>query len=378
MSNAFVTAKTIAQRALPVLVEKIQMLGLVQSGVYDESLTHKIGDTIQIRKPIRGEVVDGSGDISGSIQDIKDETVELVLSHQDTYPVAATSKEMALNIDDFERQVIVPAITKIAESINLNLLNLAVDIPYFYGTAGTTPDALEDISQPRKVLQNNLAPKDNRSFVFDPDAEAEFLELDSLVDVDKSGSTSALRDASVGRVYDILMVADTMVPTHTAGLYSALADVTGTGTEGDSVILLESAAGSSTATLLKGDLFTMDGFQYVITADTAAASSGDIAAAAIYPALQTTVSAAAVVFADVSAGAHVDNLMFQRDAFALAMAQLPEVGNKDVDQATINMAGFSIRVVSDYDFNNDKQLWRFDVLYGVVTTYPELAVRVLG
>lgn len=376
MANAFVTAKTIAERALPHLVEGIKMLGLVQSGVYDSAFTNKSGDTIQIRKPQRGSVVDGSGDISGSIQALSDESVEMTLNIQDTYPVEMTSKEQALSVDDFERQVIIPAVTKIAESINENLLGLGVDIPYFYGTSGTTPDALEDIANPRAIMVKNLAPAGNRSFVFDPDAEAKFLQLDSLVEVDKSGTTAALRDAVIGRVYDILMVSDTMVPTHTAGLYSALTDVIGVGTAGDTDVTLESAAGVSTATLLKGDLFTLDGYQYVVTANTASASSGDIATVNIYPALQTTVTTDAVTFADVTAGAHVDNLMFQKDAFAIAMGALPEQAG--VDNATISFDGFSIRVVSSYDFYNDKGLVRFDVLYGVKTTYPELAVRVLG
>ena len=48
------------------------------------------------------------------------------------------------------------------------------------------------------------------------------------------------------------------------------------------------------------------------------------------------------------------------------------------DSAVMSFNGFSIRVTSDYDIKNDKAIWRFDVLYGVKTTYPELACRILG
>lgn len=380
MSNSFVTSKQIAERALPQLMEKIKALGLVQSGVYDSAFANKTGDTIQIRKPTRGSVVDGSSDISGSIQDVGDTNVEMTLNIQDTYPVALTSKEQALNLDDMERQVIIPAVTKIAESINLNLLNLYKDIPNFTGTSGTTPSTLATVADSRKVLQKNLAPSENRSFIFDPDAEAAYLQLDSLVEVDKSGTSSSLRDAVIGRVYDIMMVSDTMVPTHTAGLYSALADVTITaGALGATSITLASTAGASTATLLKGDIFTLDGVQYTVTADTAAAIAGDIATVSIYPALPKAfgdMDTVTVAFADVTAKAHVPNLMFQRDAFAIAMGTLAEMPG--ADNSTVSYGGFSIRVVSSYDFNNDKAMIRFDVLYGVKTTMPELACRVLG
>jgi len=375
MANTFVTADLIAERALPNLIEKIQMLGLVQNGAYDEAFTHKTGDTIQIRKPQRGEVVDGSGDISGTIQDIGDDSVDLTLSFQDTYPVSATSKEQSLNIDDFERQVVAPAMSKLAEKINERLLSLYTDIPYFSGVSGTTPASLATIASSRKKLQNSNAPKNDRSFVFDADAEAEFLQLDSLVEVDKSGSPQSLRDAVIGRVYDLQMVSDTMIEAHIAGGYTALADVVVTATEGATSMVMESTAGSSTAKLLKGDIFTLEDVQYTVTADTADAVSGDLTVS-IYPAVPADVTAKTVVFADETAGAHVPNLMFQKDAFAIAFANLPLQPGAKSSVASAN--GFSIRVTSDYDFNNDKAMWRFDVLYGVVTTYPELAVRVLG
>ena len=216
---------------------------------------------------------------------------------------------------------------------------------------------------------------ENRSFVYDADAEAKYLQLDSLVEVDKSGMTEGLRMAVIGRVYDILMVSDTMVKSHTAGGYAALEDVTITaGASGATSIELTSAAGASTAKLLKGDLLSIDDYQFVVTADTAAAVAG-VVTAAIYPALPNAFghfTSADVTFVDD----HVANLMFQKDAFALAMAPLPEVPGAETSSVSYN--GFSIRVTQDYDINNDKTIIRFDVLYGVKTTYPELAVRVLG
>lgn len=379
MANAYVTAKLIAERALPHLVERIKMLPLVTAGTYDGTFK-KSGDVIQVRKPLRGDTTDGSVDISGSLADVQDESVQITLDNQRTYAVNLTSKEMTLNVDDFDRQVIEPAVTKLAEDINNSLLGLYVDIPYFSGTSGTTPSTLASIADARKILQDNLAPQMNRSYVFDSAAEAKYLALDSFVEVDKSGTNQALRNAALGQVYGLLLASDSMMPTHTAGLYSALADVTiTTGAAAATSIVLTSAGGASTAKLAKGDIFTLDGNQYTVTAETAAAIAG-VVTVGIYPALPKAfgdMDTVTVAFADVTAKAHVPNLMFQKDAFTLAMAPLEEPRG-GADAAVINFGGFSIRVINDYLFNTDKNAIRFDVLYGVKTTYPELAVRVLG
>jgi hypothetical protein len=214
----------------------------------------------------------------------------------------------------------------------------------------------------------------------DWDAEAKFLQLDTLAEVDKAGTNSALRDAALGRVYGMLLAGDSDIQTHTAGGYAALDDVTITAGAADATsITLTSTAGVSTAKLLEGDVFSIDDYQFTVTADTDAASSG-VVTVSIYPALPKAYgdfTSADVTFADVSAGAHVANIAFQRDAFCFATAPLaPAVGG--ADSYTVSYDGLSIRVVQDYDIDTDGNKWRMDVLYGVKTLYPELAVRVLG
>jgi hypothetical protein len=379
MPNSFLTANLIAQRALPLLAEKTAMLPLVYRG-YDETY-RKAGDTIQVRKPTRQTAIDTSGDISSAYADVQETGVNIQLSRQYGVPVAITSKEMTLNVDDFTRMVTAPAITAIAEDINGSILGLYNDIPYHVGTSGTAPGTLASLAQSAKVLNQNLAPQDARALVMDFEAEAKLRELDSLVEVDKSGTNEALRRGILGQVYGMMLASDGQVKTHTAGAYTALTDVSITaGAAGATTIRLDSAAGASTAALKKGDIFSIDGFQFVVTADTANAVAGDIVSVPIYPALPVAFgafSSPAVTFADETAGGHVANLAFQRDAFALAMAPLaPPMGGADA--AVVNFRGLSIRVIMDYNFDVDKNVIRFDVLYGVKTMFPELAVRLLG
>ena len=377
--NSFVTAELIAERALPLLAENTAMLPLVYRGEYEGTFARQ-GDTIQVRKPVRATSIDTSGDISSNISDTKEDSVSIQLTKQRGVPRSLSSKEMTMNIDDFERIVVAPAVTAIAENVNSDILGLYTDIPYFAGTSGSTPDNLSDLANVGKVLNNNKAPIDSRALVMDYDALAKFQALDSIVEVDKSGTNAALRQGILGQVYGMTLASDGQIKTHTAGGYTALTDVIiAAGAAGDTSIKLESAAGSSDAKLLKGDLLVIDGYQFVVTAETTAVG-GDITDVSIYPALPMAFDGFAsdtVTFPDVTAYAHVANLGFHRDAFALAMAPL-EAPMGGADSAVLNYKNLSIRVIMDYAFGTDKNQIRFDVLYGVKTMYPELAVRLLG
>lgn len=375
MPNAFVTAKEIAERALPLLAEKCAMFPLVYRGEYDGTFK-KAGDTVQIRKPVRTSAIDTSGDISASLKDVKEASVEIKLDNQYGVPVALSSKELTLNIDDFTRLVTTPAITAIAENINGAVLDLYKDIPYFVGTSGAAPSTLADIAGVAKILNVNLAPNEERAIVMDFAAEAKLRELSSLVAVDASGTNEALRRGVLGTVFGMMLASDGQVKTHTAGAYTTLADVTATAALGDTELVLTSAAGAAVTKLLKGDLIKVGTAQYVVTADTVAAIAG-VVTAKVYPAVKAAHVAAVTTFPDVTATAHTANLAFQKDAFGLVMAPLDSpMGG--ADSAVVSYKGLSIRVIMDYAFGTDKNMIRFDVLYGTKTLIPELAVRLLG
>lgn len=384
MANVIIDVKTLATEMLPLLASNTAMMPVVWRDFDSEFGSPKQrGDTIQVEKPQNFTTIDGSGDISSNFEDIAEESVDVQLAFQRSVAIKIKSKDLTLSITDFKTKYLDGVVIAMAEYINNALLTLAVDIPYFYGTAGTIPDTLADIALARKVLQDNKAPNENRYFVMDTDAEAKFISLDSLADVSSAGTNAALREAALGKVHGVTLVADQQVTTHTAGLYTALTDLTANGIQAvDAVTLaIESTAGASTATVLKGDIFTIEtgaaAGQYVVTATSAAAIAGAVTVA-IYPALRgATADTDTIAFADETALAHVDNLMFQKKAFALAMAPLAApIGG--ANGSVMSGKGMSIRVIMDYDVNNDNNILRFDILFGVKTMFPELACRVIG
>jgi hypothetical protein len=83
--------------------------------------------------------------------------------------------------------------------------------------------------------------------------------------------------------------------------------------------------------------------------------------------------------ASTTAGAIVSpqNIVYHRNAFTLAMADLMLPGGTvESSRASSKLAGVSVRVVRQYTINNDAIPTRLDVLYGWAPLYPELACRV--
>lgn len=368
MPNQFLTVKEIAREALLRLENNLVMRQLVHTDFSNEFA--KKGDTISVKIPATFEAHDFEGTIS--TQDINEGEVQVTLDKIADVSVAVTSKEMTLNIDDFGSQVIEGAMQALAQKIDHSLTGLYADIPYFHGTAGITPNSLKHISGVRKVLNNNKVPNVNRRLVFDPEAEAELIVLDAIVHAEKSGTTAALREASMGRILGFDTYMDQNIRTHVAGDYASLTDVTATGTAGSNTVTLTSAAETSTGKLNKGDLLVINSQQYVVTEDTAPAVTGTLTAK-VYPNLKFSYSNAPVTFV----GDHVANLAFHRNAFAFVTRPMAlPTGGADGYVETYN--GLSIRVTMGYDMKTKQDTISFDILYGLKTIHPELAARLLG
>lgn len=373
MPSTFLTVQEIARQALLRLRNNLVMASLVHRDFSNEF--QRKGDTIIVKRPNTFTAEEFSSTITE--QDITESSVSVKLDKVSDVSVPVTSKELTLNINDFTEQITAPAMEALAQKVDADIMGLYSDIPYFTGVAGTTPDGLDDFANARKILNINKVPLTMRSGVWDPTADSKFSILDAIVNAEKSGSTQALREGAIGRIQGLNNYMSQNIKTHVAGAYSALADVTVSATAADTTITMESTAGISTAVLKKGDIFTLDGNQYVVTADTAAAVAGDIASVAIYPAIKATVAAGAVTFADVSAGGHVANMAFHRNAFAFVNRPqaLPQGGATGY---IANFEGLSIRVTMGYDMSTKKNTMSFDILYGVKTLQQELGARILG
>jgi len=379
MANDFLTVQQIARQALLRLQNNLVLAGLVHRDHSNEFAS--FGDTIQVRKPATFEAKDfTSGSSTTDAQDIEEDKVLVKLDKIADVTVEVTSKQLALNLDDFGEQIVEGAMQALAQKIDNDLAGLYTAVPYYSGTPGNTPDALSHIAQARKTLNENKAPFGNRRLLVDPEADAELLVLDAVASAAKSGSTDALREASLGRLlgFDTFMSQNTRA--HTKGDLAAAS--------GDIVVESEVDAGATemtletgsdadlTGSLKAGDLFSIadNDQQFVVTEDADADTTDDEIAIKFYPATAETIDAGKEATIQDT---HVANLGFHRNALALVNRPLAlPMGGAEGE--VVNYNGLSVRVTQGYTMSSKVNTISFDILYGVKCLQPELAVRMFG
>jgi hypothetical protein len=172
----------------------------------------------------------------------------------------------------------------------------------------------------------------------------------------------------------------------------------GVTSEGSSTILLEQ--GSVTTTINAGDVFTISGcnavnpqtrettgslFQFVaLTTATAVAGTWTVTVAPMYSAAHALATmdvlpatGGTVTFVGAASTAYAQNLIYHKDAITFATADLLLPQGVDMAARAVHN-GISLRVVRQYDINNDRMPCRIDVLYGFSTIRPQMACRMWG
>ena len=376
MGNEFLSIKNIARQALPRLIENLVFPNLIYKD-YSDTFEVGKGATIQVRKPVILTASEFDSSLGTSAQDVKETSVDVTLDKLATVDVEFGAVARATNVDDLNRLFIEPAMVALAEKINSDGLGLYKDIPYYTGTAGTTPNDLDAFANAAKVLDKNKVPTTLRRGVWDPDAMAKFRVNGSIVNAEKSGTTAALRAGSIGNIFGIENYMAQGIKTPTSGALTA----GGTGATGFkveanvsanqtiSVISNASAAGTLSGGVKVGDLVVIGGEHYVVVL--AADASSNKCSVKLDRPITVTANTAVTI---IQGGAQ--NLVFHQNAFAFVTR--PLIAPAGVESYTTSYNGVTLRVVRGYNTQYKKEMLSMDVLYGYKTMYPELACRVLG
>lgn len=366
MANTFLSANHIARKALPILINNLVFQRLVYTD-YSNDYT-KQGDTIQVRKPAAFTAQEFGTSVS-SYQDATETAVLVQMDKLKSVDVKVTAKELTLSLENFTEQITRPAMEALAQDVDSELADLYKEVPYFFGTAAVTPATLSNFAGCRRVMNVNKAMVIDRRVVMDPYAEEQLGQLDSLVAADKSGTTTALRQGSLGRILGFDTFMDQNIKTHTKGTLTAVA--TGTGSAGVQSLTIK--LGITAQTLVAGDIITFSATSGTYVVLTTLTLTGTTGTATIYPALPSAVTDEVITVV----ASHVASLAFQRLAFGYVSRPLapPMAGAK---ASTMNFRGLSIQVVLDYDMDAKTNVISYNILFGTKTLYPELACRMVG
>ena len=401
MANTLLTIDMITRKALEILENNLVITRNVNRQ-YDNSYAvegAKIGTTLRIRLPDRALVTDGA---ALQVQDDNEQFTTLTVASQKHIAVNFTTAEMTMQLDDFAERVLKPRISQLAASIDADVANSFNSIYQSVGTPGTTPSSTQVLLAAQQKLNEAAAVMSPRYVTVNPAANAALIEgmkglFNPVSTISAQFKNGMFGEGILG--FNELNMSQS-IKQFTTGSRAATTTVSATvSTQGASKITLVGVDGQ---TLKKGDVFTIANVfavnpqtrestgslqQFVVTADVTAASSlyTDVnIAPAIYTsshALATVNSfpqaAAAVTFLGGVSTQYPQNLVYHRDAIAFATADLLMPQGVDMASRQVHN-GISMRVVRQYDINNDRMPCRIDVLYGYSVIRPQMAVRLWG
>lgn len=243
-----------------------------------------------------------------------------------------------------------------------------------------------------KKLTDSLAPLAGRKGLLCTQDTVDMVDALKGLFNDQNALSKQYREGQLGRVVNFDFSETTHLPQQTRGSGNGSYVVqTTVSSQGATTVAIQTGTG----TIKKGEIVTFANVysvhpetkvstgvlqQFVVTAD----SAGGSVTLSVSPAMYTTgaqqnidsfpQATAAMTIAGTASTNYGQSLFYHEDAFAFATADL--VMPKGVDWgARENYDGISIRIIRDYDINNDRLPCRLDVLYGYKTLRPELACR---
>lgn len=400
MANSLLTIDMITRKSLEILENNL-VISRNCNRQYDDSFAvqgAKIGSTLRIRLPDRALVTDGA---ALQVQDDNEQYTTLSVASQKHIGINFTSAELTMQLDDFAERVLKPRISQLASSIDADVATAYKSIYNSVGTPGTTPGTSLVLLQAQQKLNEFATPMSPRYATVNPAANAGLVEgmkgLFNPTDTVSRQFKNGMMGTGVLGFDEINM--SQSIGMHTTGAWGTTITSTGTlSTQGQATLPI-SFTGSS-KTWKQGDVFTIAGVyavnpqtrqstgslqQFVVTADLTASSTGTLS---ISPPIYTADHALATVDSFPQATAvvtmlgsastqYAQNLSYHKDAITLATADL--LLPQGVDMASRQTHnGISMRIVRQYDINNDRMPCRVDVLYGYAAIRPSMATRIWG
>lgn len=416
MAQTHINSTIILNESLALLSTKCKSLNAVYRGYdkrFGDNATLKPGTSLQVRKPVQFVVNTGK---KLTIRDTVEESVTVSCTDQLHVAMPAfTSEQKAMNLVEFKRLYLEPAMSALSAKLDAKVLQYAAETFYsFVGTPGTTPASDEVLLMAGEKLHNNNVSEENRFALINPAANraithglvALFNPNKTLSDQYDSGFVQNSLGLNIGMTNNVYR----LTCGTRSGSNIACDDAGGTTlAEGTSMIHID-GLGGATETIKKGEKFTISGvyavtpeskintgslMQFTVTQDfVGSGSEGDLY---FSPAIRASTSDGrqnvnalpvnstsgngtgngVLTFLGTASTAYPYNIVMHKDALTLVTADLPVPrGTNEARRDVLN--GISMRYIEDYDAINDEWISRFDVFCGVSALRAESGVVMYG
>lgn len=323
-----------------------------------------VGDTITVRKPAKFVAKNFIGEVEE--QDISEGSVPVKMDRYRDVTVGVTSKEMTLDIKDFSKQVIEPALSAIAQAVDIDLLTVGVEKAGSKVEVSSNP-TIVDIANVAKALDKKKAPRDNnRNLVLAVDTLYKYNTLDNFAKVCYKGDSQALKDAEIGKVYTMNSFMSQNTPENVSSTTGTATAYKVTCTKGSTQFSVTNGT-AKTGTIKEGDKLIVNGYLFEVAEDlTLTDGAGTLKVTEKIPFIITEAASAFIVNKAHSLGFHRNGL-----ALVTRSLELPQGAAK---AAIASADGLAVRVVFGYDQDTKKDKISFDIIYGIKELDSDLLV----
>lgn len=410
MANTIITPRILAMETLAHLENELNICSKISTDFSKEFTA--VGDTIDVRRPVRFQGQSDNLDVSSYNEDINEGKVPLQLDRTETIKFQIDPLDMTLSVesDKIQQRYIKPAVTKFKDVLEVEAGKQYKKFWNFSGTPGTTPGTFKSLGNVGVKLTNSAVPHDGRYAWHNPETALELADGLKGVYVSEKAKT-AFERMSFGRYANFQNVESVHVPTHTVGalggtplVNGAAQNVTYTASRDSNTQTLATDGWSNSVTdLLKaGDVFTIDGVyavnpiskiasselqDFVVQADIDSNGAGQcevvIAPAIITSGAYQTVSAAPADDAPITIKtgsantSYKQSLLMHPDAMTLVTRPL-KIPSSTFKTTTVSGNKVSISLSENGNFNTLAHEYRLDMLFKVEALYPDLGARLTG
>lgn len=389
-SNTLITPDMLTARTCVILHQKLNFVGSINKE-YDSSFAQtgaKIGDTLRIRLPNQYTV---RNTMTLAPQDTTEINTSLSVTNISGVDISFSTTDLTLKIDEFAHRYLEPACAVIAADIESRAIAATSLAVYNQINGQGAAQTFKNVLMARKVLLDNLAPQ-SKQWQVRINTQDNVDMVDSLKGLFQSSSkiASQYTDGVIGTTAGFEWAENTHLSTFTRGGGSATYVVT-SGSSGAALNVI-----TGTGVPSKGDVFTISGCnrvhpetkkdtgilqQFILTAaaggagtQTWAISPTPVASGPRQNVTALPASPMTIAFAGTASTAAGLSLAYHPDFATFASADLVLPGGVDMSSRAVK-DGISIRMVRQYDINTDYLPTRLDVLWGIATIRPQLAVR---
>lgn len=411
MANNIVTPQILAMETLAHLENELNICSKISTDFSKEFAS--VGDTIDVRRPVRFQGQSDNLDITNYKEDINEGKVPLSLNRTETIAFDIDPLDMTLSVesDKIQQRYIKPAVTKFKDVLEVEAGKQYRKFWNFSGTPGVTPGTFKALGEVGVKLTNAAVPQDERYAWHNPQTALELADGLKGVYVSEKAKL-AFERMSFGRYANFMNVESVHIPTHTVGalggtplVSGANQNVTYTASRDSNTqtLVTDGWSNSVTGVLKAGDVFTLPGVyavnpiskiasselqDFVVQADVDSNGSGQceivIAPAIITSGAYQTVSAAPADDAPLTIKTGAANTPYKQSLLmhpnAMTLVTRPLMIPKKAGFKTTTVSGnkVSISLSEGGDFNTLAHKYRLDMLFKVEALYPDLGARLTG